>query len=104
MRLLMHWSTATAQKKRKIQKKTWKRNRHDDNHAEMMPTYYKIQDRVSFPIPQCTAGRLRNILFMSCLLVADAFALWAANQTVRAHTSHATCRPFAVCKSRALLP
>ena len=41
MRLLMHWSTATAQKKRKIQKKTWKRNRHDDNHAETMPTNYR---------------------------------------------------------------
>ena len=42
MRLLMHWSTATAQKKRKIQKKTWKRNRHDDNHAEMVPTNYSV--------------------------------------------------------------
>ena len=52
MRLLMHWSTATAQKKRKIQKKTWKRNRHDDNHAEMMPTNYKMEFHFRFPNAQ----------------------------------------------------
>ena len=52
MRLLMHWSTATAQKKRKIQKKTWKRNRHDDNHAEMVPTNYKIVFHFRFPNAQ----------------------------------------------------
>ena len=53
MRLLMHWSTATAQKKRKIQKKTWKRNRHDDNHAEIMSTNYRarLKDNLS---PVCS--------------------------------------------------
>ena len=56
MRLLMHWSTATAQKKRKIQKKTWKRNRHDDNHAEMRPTNYKMKIEFDFRFPNAQQG------------------------------------------------